>query len=84
MGRMDATLFVHPAQLMAVIQKKDQIDCKFYRAKKCNYVDKPVGPNISIALGGMFFSMRHFLAYGHRPGGSRLSASPHTVLSRFL
>ena len=31
---MDATLFVHPAQLMAVIQKKDQIDCKFYRAKK--------------------------------------------------
>ena len=33
MGRMDATLFVHPAQLMAVIQKKDQIDCKFYRAK---------------------------------------------------
>ena len=34
MGRMDATLFVHPAQLMAVIQKKDQIDCKFYPAKK--------------------------------------------------
>ena len=34
MGRMDATLIVHPAQLMAVIQKKDQIDCKFYRAKK--------------------------------------------------
>ena len=34
MGRMDATLFVHPAQLMAAIQKKDQIDCKFYRAKK--------------------------------------------------
>ena len=35
MGRMDATSFVHPAQLMAVIQKKkDQIDCKFYRAKK--------------------------------------------------
>ena len=33
MGRMDATLFVHPAKLMAVIQKKDQIDCKFYRAK---------------------------------------------------
>ena len=32
---MDATLFVHPAQLMAVIQKKrDQIDCKFYREKK--------------------------------------------------
>ena len=31
---MDATLFVHPAQLMAIIQKKDQIDCKFYRAKK--------------------------------------------------
>ena len=30
---MDATLFVHPAQLMAVIQKKDQIDCKFYRTK---------------------------------------------------
>ena len=23
MGRMDATLFVHPAQLMAVIQKKE-------------------------------------------------------------
>ena len=34
MGRMDATLFVHPAQLMDVIQKKDQIDCKFYPAKK--------------------------------------------------
>ena len=34
MGRMDATLFVHPAQLMVVIQQKDQIDCKFYRAKK--------------------------------------------------
>ena len=35
MGGMDATLFVHPAQLMAVIQKKeDQIDCKFYRVKK--------------------------------------------------
>ena len=31
---MKATLIVHPAQLMAVIQKKDQIDCKFYRAKK--------------------------------------------------
>ena len=31
---MDATLFVHLAQLMAVIQKKDQIDCKFYRGKK--------------------------------------------------
>ena len=23
--------------------------------KKCNYVDKPVGPNVSIALGGSFF-----------------------------
>ena len=35
MGRMKATLIVHPTQLMAVIQKKkDQIDCKFYRAKK--------------------------------------------------
>ena len=34
MGRMDATLSVHPAQLMVVIQKKDEIDCKFYRAKK--------------------------------------------------
>ena len=34
MGRMKATLIVHPAQLMAVIQKKDQIDSKFYRAKK--------------------------------------------------
>ena len=52
--------------------------------KKCNYVDKPVGPNVSIALGGSIFSMRHLLAYGHRPGGSRLSASPRTVLSRFL
>jgi len=38
--------------------------------KKCNYVDKPVGPNVSIALGGSIFSMRHLLAYGHRPGGS--------------
>ena len=28
--------------------------------------------------------MRHLLAYGHRPGGSRLSASPRIVLSRFL
>ena len=52
--------------------------------KKCNYVDKPVGPNVSIALGGSIFSMRHLLAHGHRPGGSRLSASPHTVLSRFI
>ena len=26
--------------------------------KKCNYVDKPVGPNVSIALGGSIFSMR--------------------------
>ena len=52
--------------------------------KKCNYVDKPVGPNVSIALGGSIFSMRHLLAYGHRPGGSRLSASPRTVLSIFL
>ena len=23
--------------------------------KKCNYVDKPVGPNVSIALGGSIF-----------------------------
>ena len=52
--------------------------------KKCNYDDKPVGPNVSIALGGSIFLMRHLLAYGHRPGGSRLSASPCTVLSRFL
>ena len=52
--------------------------------KKCNYVDKPVGPNVSIALGGSIFLMRHLLAYDHRPGGSRLSASPRTVLSRFL
>ena len=52
--------------------------------KKCNYVDKPVGPNVSIALGGSIVSMRHLLAYGHRPGGSRLSASPHIVLSSFL
>ena len=52
--------------------------------KKCNYVDKPVGPNVSIALGGSIFLMRHLLAYGHRPGGSRLSTSPRTVLSRFL
>ena len=28
--------------------------------------------------------MKHLLAYGHRLGGSRLSASPRTVLSRFL
>ena len=28
--------------------------------------------------------MRNLLAYGHRPGGSWLSASPRTVLSRFL
>ena len=28
--------------------------------------------------------MRHLLAYGHRPGGSRLSASPRIVLSRFF
>ena len=34
MGRMDATLFFHPDQVMDVIQKKDQIDCKFYRTKK--------------------------------------------------
>ena len=35
MGRMDATLFVHPAQLMDCNSKKrDQIDCKFYPAKK--------------------------------------------------
>ena len=52
--------------------------------KKCNYVDKPVGPNVSIALGGSIFLMRHLFAYGHRPGGSPLSASPHTVLSRIL
>ena len=52
--------------------------------KKCNYVDKPVGPNVSIALGGSIFLMSHLLACGHRPGGSRLSASPCTVLSRFL
>ena len=31
---MDATLFFHLAQLMAVIKKKDQIDYKFYHAKK--------------------------------------------------
>ena len=30
------------------------------------------------------FLMRHLLAYGHRPGGSQLSASPRTVLSIFL
>ena len=52
--------------------------------KKCSYVNKPVGPNVSIALGGSIFSMRHLLAYGYRPGGSWLSASPRTVLSRFL
>ena len=51
---------------------------------KCNYVDKPVGPDVSIALGGSIFSMRHLLAYGRRPSGSRLSASPRIVLSRFL
>ena len=43
-----------------------------------------MGPNVSIALGGSIFSMMHLLVYGHRPGGSRLSATPHTVLSRFL
>lgn len=43
-----------------------------------------MGPNVSIALGENIFSIRHLLAYGHRPGGSRLSASPRTVLSRFL
>ena len=32
--------------------------------KKCNYVDKAVGPNASIALGGSIFLMRHLLAYG--------------------
>ena len=32
--------------------------------KKCNYVDKPVGPNVSIELGGSIFSMRHLLAHG--------------------
>ena len=42
MGCMDATLIVHPTQLMAVIQKKDQIDCKFYRAKK-NVNSKKMG-----------------------------------------
>ena len=34
MGRMDATLFVHPAQLMDRNLKKDQINSKFYPAKK--------------------------------------------------
>ena len=35
MVRMDATLFVHPAQLMDYNSKKiDQIDYKFYTAKK--------------------------------------------------
>ena len=43
MGRMDATLFVHPAQLMAVIQKKDQIDCKFYRANKKSVNSEKMG-----------------------------------------
>src|SRR5215216_6660447 len=52
--------------------------------KKCNYVDKPVGPNVSIALGGSIFSMRHLHPYVHKPGGSRLSTSPRIVLSRFL
>ena len=27
-------------------------------------VDKPVGPNVSILLGGIFFPMGHLLAYG--------------------
>ena len=32
MGRMDATLFVHPAQQMDCnSQKKDQMDCKFLK-----------------------------------------------------
>ena len=35
MGRMDATLFVHPTQLMDCNSKKiDQIDYKFYPTKK--------------------------------------------------
>ena len=35
MGRMDATLFVHPAQLMDYNSKKeDQMDYKLYPAKK--------------------------------------------------
>ena len=31
---MDATLFVHPDQLVEYNSKKDQIDFKFYRTKK--------------------------------------------------
>ena len=31
---MDATLFVHPAQLMDCNSKKDQMDYKFYPTKK--------------------------------------------------
>ena len=41
---MDATLFVHPAQLMAVIQKYIyQIDCKFYHAKKKTVNSEKIG-----------------------------------------
>ena len=54
MGRMDATLFVHPTQLMAVIQKKDQIDCKFYRAKKDLRWLRPIGPHFSLQKCGMY------------------------------
>ena len=34
MGRMDATLFVHPAQLMAVIQKKIKLIVNYTAQKK--------------------------------------------------
>ena len=34
MGRMDATLFVHPAQLMAVIQKKIKLTVNSTAQKK--------------------------------------------------
>ena len=50
MGRMDATLFVHPAQLMAVIQKKDQIDCKFFREKRLKILKN--GLNMCHIFGG--------------------------------
>ena len=33
MGCMDATLFVHPAQLMDCNSKEDQMDYKFYPTK---------------------------------------------------
>ena len=52
MGRMKATFIVHPAQLMPVIQKKYQIDCKFYRAKKKTVNSEKYGLNTCHIFGG--------------------------------